>query len=161
MRCPASHFIIQNDNLEVVKEAQTALEYRATLKAAAGIGPQSAGLLVMSPVTTITARQDNAAVVAGRYEFTMDAANGWRIVAQSPPGDSCAAAGGQPSYNLQFFRKGETAPFEKSTGTLYHSIYEQKQYSFSISQQAAINSSAADFAAIMQKLGDPKLTNAA
>src|ERR1035437_10149683 len=57
---PGSHFIFQNDNLEVIKESQTGAEYRATLKATAGIGPQIAALLVLTPVTAITARQDDA-----------------------------------------------------------------------------------------------------
>ncbi|MCX6626403.1 MAG: hypothetical protein NTW28_02060 [Candidatus Solibacter sp.] len=156
---PGSNFIFQNDNLEVVKESQTGAEYRATLKAAQGIGPQTAALLVVTPVTAITARQDTAAVVAGRYEWTMNAANGWRVVAQSPPGDSCAA-GAQQTYNVQFFRNGETTPFEKRTATLYHSIYEQTAYSFSMSQQDNSALAMGEFTALMQKLSDPKLTDA-
>lgn len=156
---PGSHFIFQNDNLEVIKESQTGAEYRATLKAAAGIGPQSAALLVLTPVTAITARQDDAAVVGGRYEWTMNAANGWRVVAQSAAGDPCGAAAGQP-YNVQFYRKGETTAFEKRTATLNHSIYEQTGYSFSLSQQASGAIDPQDITALSKQLMDPKTTEA-
>ena len=154
-----SSFVFENDNVEVVKENATATEYRATLKAATGIGPQSAALLVVTPVTAITARQDDAAVVAGRYEWTMNAANGWRVVAQSPAGDSCGNSAGQ-SYNVQFFRKGESTAFEKRTATLHHSIYEQTGYNFSISQQDSGPIDQQAMIALSKQLMDPKTTEA-
>jgi hypothetical protein len=153
---PDSHFILQNDNFEIVKESQTPTEYRATIKAAAGAGPQSANLIVITPVTAITARQNDAAVIGGRYEWTMNAANGWRVVAQSPAGDSCGPAAGQ-GYNVQFFRSGESAAFERRNATLNYSIYEQSGYSFSLGQQDQSGGAMAEFTAAMQKIGDPKL----
>ena len=150
-----THFIFENDNLEVVKENPAPTEYRATLRAAAGVGPQSAALLVMTPVTGITARRDNVAVVAGRYEWTMNAANGWRVVALSPPGDSCAARDGQ-SYDVQFFRKGENSAFEKRKATLRHSIYEQTGYTFSIDRQASGAFDQEAMLALSKQLMDPK-----
>ncbi len=81
---PGSSFVFENDNVDVVKENATATEYRATLKAAAGTGPQSAALLAITPVTAITARQDSAAVVAGRYEWTRHPAGStWRHLEHS------------------------------------------------------------------------------
>jgi hypothetical protein len=150
-----SHFIFQNDNLEVVKETPALNDYRATLKAAAGVGPQSATLLVMAPVTGITARRDDAVIVAGRYEWTMNAANGWRVVALSPPGDSCATRDGQ-SYDVQFFRKGENSAFEKRKARLHHSIYEQTGYTFSIDQQASGTFDQEAMVALSKQLMDPK-----
>ncbi len=153
---PGSHFFFESDNLEVVKENLAGGEYRATLKATAGIGPQGAALLVVTPVTGLTARQDNAVLVAGRYEWTMNAANGWRVVARSPAGNSCDATAGRP-YDVQFYRNGEPAPFEKRTATLYYSIYEQTGYSFSLSQEDPNAFGMQDMTTLMQKLGDPKL----
>ena len=151
-----SSFVFENDNVEVVKENATATEYRATLKAATGIGPQTANLLVITPVTAITARQDSAAVVAGRYEWTMNAANGWRVVAQSKPGDSCAASG--QAYDVQFYRKGETASFERLTATLNYSIYEQTGYNFSLTPRGPGGVDMEAFGTLMKQLSDPKIT---
>jgi len=156
---PGSHFILENDNFEIVKESQTPTEYRATIKAAPGIGPQSANLKVITPVTAITAQQNDAAVIGGRYEWTMNAANGWRVVAQSPTGDSCGPAAGQ-GYNMQFFKSGEATPFEKRNATLNHSIYEQNGYTFGMGQQDTTAGALGEFQTAMQKLADPKLTEA-
>lgn len=158
---PGSHFIFQNDNLEVVKESLTPGEYRATLKAAAGIGPQAAALVVISPVSGITARQERAAVVGGRYEWTMESANGWKIVARSAGAGPCGGgrASAQDHYEVLFYRKGEAAPFEKRSATLHHSLWEKTSHRFRINEQDAASAAAGeDVQALAQKMADPSLT---
>src|SRR5512136_770201 len=83
---PGAQFIFENDNLEVVKEAQTGNQYRATVKAAAGIGPETAGVMVVAPFTGMSASRDNAVFIGAKFEWTMQAANGWKIVGR-PAGE--------------------------------------------------------------------------
>ena len=139
-------------------ESLNAGEYRATVKAAPGIGPQTAGVVAITPVTGLSVRHDRAASVGGKYEWTMDAANGWRVVARST-GTGCAEHGAP--HEMQFFRKGEAAPFEKRAATLHHSVYEQENFNFDISRQdAAAQSQMDDMQTLMKKMMDPKLTSA-
>jgi hypothetical protein len=57
---------------------------------------------------------------------------------------------------VEFFRKGETAPFEKREGKLTYSIYEGVNR-FALSQPDA---AATDFQVLMAKMTDPKLPQA-
>jgi hypothetical protein len=159
---PETSFVFENDDLEVVKEALAGSEYRATLKAAAGIGPMTASVAAITPVTGLTVRRDNAASVGGNYEWTIAAANGWKIVARS---NAVKACGDRPSagesYEVAFYRQGESAPFEKRAGTLHYSMYERTNYRLSISQDdPAAKAGMEDFTTLMQKMTDPKLTPA-
>ncbi len=159
---PETRFVFQNDNIEVVKESVTATEYRATLKAAPGIGPETASVRAITAATCITAQADRAAVVGGKYEWTMDAANGWRVVARSASAKACGgSSSSEDLYEVLFFRKGETAPFEKRGATLHFTLYDSTNYRFNISQQSAdVQSAQQDAAEVMQKMRDPNLTPA-
>ena len=158
---PNSKFVFENDNIEVLKESVTAGVHRITLKAAAGTGPQTANVTALTP-NCRSARADNAVVVTGKYEWVMNAANGWKIVARSPSGKSC---GGPPTpgdpYDLAFYRRGETTPFEMRSATLYFSVYEDTNYRFNVSNEdPAVKAGTEDFTNLMQKLADPKLSDA-
>ena len=157
---PDTKFVFENDNVEVVKENLTATEYRATLKAAPGIGPQTADLQAISPVTAITTRSDRAATVGGKYEWTLDSGNGWKIVARSPADKACPTKpSAQDTYEMAFYRKGEANPFEKRTATLYFSVHDSTNYHFVISQEdPKTKAGMDDFATLMKKMGDPNLT---
>jgi len=154
---PDTKILLGNDNLEVLKESLTGNEYRATVKVAPDIGPQTAEVIAISPVTGITARQLGALNIAGRYEWNLEAANGWRIVARSPANKTCDGRAPSDVYSVEFFRKGEPAAFEKREGKLTHSIYEGV-HRFSLSQ--ADPAEAGDFQALMTKMTDPKLSPA-
>src|SRR5215467_10248684 len=110
---PDTKILLGNDNLEVVKETLVGNEYHATVKVAPDIGPQSAEVIAITPVTGITARQLGAVAIGGRYEWNLEAANGWRIVARSPANKTCDGRSASDVYTVEFFRKGETAAFEK------------------------------------------------
>ncbi len=159
---PGTKFIFQNDSLEVVKESLAGGEYRATLRAAAGIGPQTAALMAISPVSGITTRHDRAAVVGGRYEWTMEAANGWKIVARSAGEKACGAPGpADDPYEVLFYRKGEANPFEKRAATLYSSIWEKTNHRFRIDQQdPELAAPGEEMKVLAQKMSDPKITPA-
>ncbi|HOL71255.1 MAG TPA: hypothetical protein PKW45_07390 [Bryobacteraceae bacterium] len=159
---PGTKFIFENDNIEVVKENFTGGEYRATLKAAPGIGPETAVVKVISPVTCITTQADRAAVVGGKFEWTMDAANGWRIVARSTGSGTCSSGVAGDEYEMLFFRKGESTPFETRNASLHFTAYSSTNYRFSIGGGGAgdIMSAQQDAAQLAQKLGDPSLSSA-
>lgn len=159
---PGTKFIFENDSVEVVRENVAAGEYRATVKVPTGTGAQTAALTAFTPVTCLTARAERAVTVAGQYEWTLDAANGWRIVARNAANKSCqASSGGEDGYDMLFYRKGETSPFEKRKARLYHDQYSATNYRFSISESDPVLSAGAeDMQALVQKMMDPKLTDA-
>lgn len=159
---PETKVLFENDNIEIVKETLTPTEYRATLKAAPGTGPETASVRVITAATCLTAQADRAAVVGGKYEWTMDAANGWRVVARSAGAKACGGdASARDLYEVLFFRKGETAPFEKRGAELFFSQYDSTNYRFNISQQSADTESAQQNAAeLMKKMMDPSVTPA-
>lgn len=132
---PGTKFVFENDAVEVLGENLAGNEYRATVKAPAGIGPQSATLVAISPVTCITARSDGAIKIGGAYEFEMKAANGWKVVARSAFAKGCQAPGSNDNvYNVLFYRNGETQPFEKRTARLSYSAYDSSNFRFSMEE---------------------------
>lgn len=158
---PNTKFVFENDWLEVIRENQTGNTYRATLKAAPGVGPISAGLWAISPVSGITAQKENAVLVAGSYEFDLKAANGWRILARTSEDDRCRNKEhrGESVYEVSFFRGAEKNPFEKRSARLHYSVYEEASYRFSIDQtDPSAMGGMADFQQLMKKLGDPNLS---
>ncbi len=156
---PETRFIFENDNFEVVRETLTATEYRATLKAAPGTGPETASVRAITAATCITAQADRAAVVGGKYEWTMDAANGWRVVARATSSRPCGGnSNAGEEYEALFFRKGETTPFEKRGATLRFSVFDSSNYRFSISQEPAASRNAQqEMQQLMMKMSDPNL----
>jgi hypothetical protein len=158
---PGTRFVFENDNLEVAKESLVGGEYRATVKAAPGIGPQSAALMAITPVNLKSATYPNAVTVGGRYEWLMESGNGWKIVARSAAATPCAArsSSGDP-YEVLFYRQGETQPFEKMKGTLYFSMYERTNFQFSLERLTGNEAGMQNGQALMEKLRDPKLTPA-
>ena len=159
---PGTKFIFQSDDIEVLKENLVGGEYRATVKAAAGTAYQTAGVVAMTPVTCLTARAERAVTIGGKYAWTLNAANGWRIVAKSPANKTCPPqSSGEESYELLFYRPGEANPFEKRAAKLYYSPYESTNYRFNISQEdPQLAGSLESMQSMMQKLSDPKLTDA-
>jgi hypothetical protein len=158
---PGTSIILENDNLEVLKETLAGNEYRAMVKVAAGIGPQTASVMAITPVTGITARVPNGPAVGGRYEWTLETGNGWRIVARSAAGQACGGQRGEDKYELLFYKKGEANPFEKRAATLYYSMYERTNHRFNISQEdPAAGAATTDMMTLMKKLGDPNLPDA-
>ncbi len=162
---PGTKFVFQNDNIQTVKESLSGGEYRATVKAAPGIGPQTADLTVISPVTCITARQQRAIAVGGKYEWNLQAANGWRIEARPAAVGACggvlkADQFRRPDrYEVLFYRAGENAPFEKRQAELQFSLWNRANYAFSLKEGGA-GGSGNPYEAMATKLADPNLPEA-
>ena len=106
------------------------------------------------------AREDGAVRIGGRYEWTMQAANGWKVVARSQSAAACSTGPDANKYEVSFFRGAETTPFEKLTGTLSFSLWGNRNYNFSLSSAEATLGGMENYQALMQKLSDPKLTSA-
>ncbi len=160
---PNTRFVFESDQLEVVSESLTAGTYRATLKAAAGIGPESASLWAISPVSGIVARKDRAVVVGGRYEWTLKAQNGWRITARTTEDERCRTKDrqGENRYEILFFRGEEKAPFEKRRATLLFSAYGGTPYRFSIDEgDTATGDVSEEMNRLVRKMSDPALSEA-
>lgn len=160
---PGTQFVISSDNIEVVKEAATTSEYRATIKALAGAGPDYASVEAFSPVSGANHRSRNVIFVGGKYEWDLKADNGWRVKARNGADTRCGSDNdGNPNvtYTLEFFKGAETTPFAKREATLHYSQYDSR-YSFSISDQdeEAMNFEA-ELKNIYTKMSDPNISDA-
>jgi hypothetical protein len=155
---PGSKLFVENDNIEVVKADLAGTQFRATLKAPAGIGPETAAIAVISPAGQM-ARSDKAVRIGGANEWTMDAANGWKVVARSQLTTPCPVGSDDPAYDVSFFRKGEATPFEKLKARLTFSLWGTREYAFAL-EAAPSAAMGGDYVALMEKLRDPNLTPA-
>jgi hypothetical protein len=159
---PGTKFVFENDNINVTKEGLTSTEYRATVQVAAGTGPQPVPVWAMSNVSGIVARQSNGFRIGGRFEWSIEAANGWKIVAAAPAGRACGGpANGDDQYTMSFYQKGANTPFEKRRASLDYSPYDAPNYRFDVSaDDGAASAGLEDMTALMQKLADPNLSDA-
>jgi hypothetical protein len=156
---PGTKFVFQSDALEVVKETLTPTEYRATVKVMPNIAPHTAPVVAISPVSGITTHSHPGVAIGGRTEWIMDAANGWRIIARSPANKACGGTNNRDEYDVEFFRKAETSPFEKRTATGHYEDSSSTEY-FTISQTGGAEVDQQQrFMQLMQKMSDPKLSD--
>lgn len=153
-----SKLFVENDAIEIVKESQTPTQYRATVKAAADAGPIRAGIAVIAPVSGITTRKYDALSVGGRFDWTMQAANGWKVTARPQRESACPAQPGEDRWQLAFYRAGENTPFEKPTARLSFSRGDVPSYSLSIEADAGAGME--DYQSLMKQMSDPKLSDA-
>jgi len=158
---PGSKFLLQSDHIVIVKESLTATEYRATIKAQAGIGPEVADIQVFSPVSCISAQAQKAAVVTGKFEFDLQASNGWRIKARPVSDTRCNPRGrSEFSYNVEFFRGTETVAFQKREGELTYSPYSQNPFYLRVQEEQFGGDLNARMMALTKKMMDTSLSEA-
>ena len=156
---PETKFLFASDNVEVVKESLAGGEYRAAVKVAAGVVPQMVDVIAITPVTGITARSTRGAAIGGRFEWTLQAANGWKIVGRSPANKGCGGEASPDVYAVEFFRDGEAAPFEKRQAKQDYSMYENLSR-IRMTELSPMEGQSADFQSLMTKMSDPKLPSA-
>jgi len=113
---PGTKFLFENDAIDVVNDAVTAAQYRATIRAAADALPCITLVHGFSPVSGATA-VCNAVYVGGLPAWEFAAANGW-TVRLTPKEEKLPPEGGEPTaiYMVQFYRRGESKPFEEFPG---------------------------------------------
>jgi len=152
-----SKFLLENDDVEVVKENATTTEYHATVRVPSEMGPGYSPLHVFSAISGYEARCP-AVYFGGKYEWDFTAQNGWRIKLHSA-GDVFPKDGADPvvKYTAEFYRGSESKPFETRefgldlSGTLYGN-----SYSGGLTQSASAQGGPeADMQKLMQKLYDP------
>lgn len=121
-------FLLDGETVEVVRESVVGDTYAATVKAGNFAGPSIATLRAMTPVSAGYAVCRPAVLVAGKYEWLLNASNGWRIrlyllsdgfeadarartmFRDGFPGNSSLST--PPGvYRAEFFKGAETKPF--------------------------------------------------
>lgn len=159
---PGTQFLITSDNIQVVKEATTATEYRATIKAAAGIGPDYAGVEAYTPVSGANARSGNVVFIGGRYEWDLKTSNGWRVKLHNEADTRCGQGNrvsSEMTYVAEFFKGAETTPFVKRPASLYYDQYNSS-YNFSVDDrdEESVNFEA-EMKTIYTKMADPNISD--
>lgn len=156
---PGTHFLFENDDVDVVKENATATEYHATVRAASGAGPSYAQLHIFTPVSGGNA-ECTAVSIRGNYEWDFTAQNGWRIKLR-PKGNANDSSDPKVAvYKAEFYRASESQPFEVLDlslglgGPLYGN-----SYGGGLKEPENQAGSQDDFQALMKKLSDPNLTD--
>jgi len=104
-------FLFDNDDVEVVKEAVTASEYRASIRVPKGLGPGVADLEAFAPVSAGHA-SCRALYIGGRYEWDFTADNGWQIRLKMMDERFTGERVPEPVYRIEFYRGTEAKPFE-------------------------------------------------
>lgn len=153
---PGTRFVLESDALEVAKESLTPAEYRASVKVAPGIPPHAAPVVAISPVSGISTYSNPGVAIGGKAEWDMEAANGWKVVARSPAGKTCGGPFREDTYVVQFFRKGEPAPFATRSARAQYSASSSTEYFTLGYEDPSADSQAKDFQALVQKMSDPK-----
>ena len=156
-----TQFVFQSDSVEVLKESSNANSYRATIKVAYGGGPENLSIAAFIPVCCKSARQSNAIIVTGNFEWELKAANGWTVKAHSKAPAAGERQTRELAYMLEFFRGAETIPFEKRGATLHPEQSDPPRYYFSISKQDESSMNAQQqMQAIGQQMQNPNLSDA-
>jgi hypothetical protein len=155
---PGTKFVLESDSVEVVKENLTGTEYRATVRIAPNIPPHNAQVIAISPVSGISDHNSPGVLIGGRTEWDMQAANGWRIVARSPANKRCDGTSAEDAYQVQFFRKGETAAFETRSARGHYEAYDSTEYFTIGDMDTSAASQQERFQELMMKMSDPKLS---
>ena len=158
---PDTKFVFENDSVEIVKESLTATEYHATVQVAAGTGPQSAAVWAMSPVSGIVARQSPGIAIGGRYQWEAERQQRVENRSRRPTNKACGGTADvrRPVRSELLPQRGDRAFREAPRVALPR--YWEGAYRFSISQEdPQAQAGMQDMARVMQKLTDPKLTDA-
>lgn len=149
-------FVIENDQLTLSGGAVAGNTYSATVTASPDAVPAFGRLHAFAPVSGASANV--AAVFVGAppsFEFT--ASNGWLIkVAPTAKQFEISGPSATVNYNADFYKPGETKPFETTTGTLSLSASNppSDHLSFSISSAGGMAPLLQEMEAIQRQMAD-------
>ncbi len=151
---PGTKIFLETDSVQVISENLSGGVYKATVKVASGIGPQTASVLAISPCGKRALR--SGLKLGCQQGGELATSNGWKIT--MTPGE--ASSSGRSKMVLNFFKAGEAAPFEKRDADIYFG-QNQKTYNISISSQSSNSSDPqVAMAELMKKMGNPQLSAA-
>ena len=157
-----TRFLFGSDSVEVLKESTTADTYRATIKVAAGGGPEAVFLEALTPVCCVSKRREAALVVGGRFTWDFKVNNGWRIKGSADEPAAGSGSSAELKYMLEFYRGNETRPFARRRATVHPSASSgTPNYNFSISQEDEASMGAqAEYERLVKEMANPNLTDA-
>ncbi|HXK59958.1 MAG TPA: OmpH family outer membrane protein [Acidobacteriota bacterium] len=158
---PGTKFLLVSDSIAVVNETLTTSEYRATVKAPVGIGPETADVEAFAPVTAAYARGTKpAVVVTGKFQWEFKSANGWRV--KAIPGEDTRGSGrdqGHFNYRLEFFRGAETAPFERRPARLGFDPWSSPPFTIYVEEEVEGTDLQARMQELAQRISLPNISN--
>lgn len=111
-------FLVENDQVRLESATATPTTYTATVAAAADAVPAFGRIYVYAPVSgAYTAC--GAVVVGATQTYDLTATNGWKVKL-TPQAPQFAVDGKEASlpYLVEYFKSGETRPFETASGSL-------------------------------------------
>ncbi|MEW5978564.1 MAG: hypothetical protein AB1898_22435 [Acidobacteriota bacterium] len=170
-----TQFLFDSDDVEVVKQTArtstrrtrlygTALlpagaaatnTYRATIRVSPDARFGFVRLHAYAPVS-MGHQQIPALFVGAKNDWELSASNGWRVSLKMQ-GDGFKVDGdksAEGSYSAEFFRAGETKPFEKMVGRLSMQSYQSIQnYTFTLAESASPDE--VEVRELTMKMSDP------
>lgn len=151
---PGTKFLFDNDKIEVVKEAATASEYRASIKVATSLGLDTASVNAFQPVRCRTV-SCLAVYIGGKYEWDFTADNGWRIKLRTIK-ENLMEGGATTVARAEFYRGAEPKPFEVRDASLR--VEENVYYGNMRESEADQPSAQAELAKLGEKMADMNLS---
>lgn len=158
-----TRFLFESDTIEILEEASLANSYRATIKVNPAGGPESLAVRAFAPGCCKSKHRSDAIAIAGDFAWDLKAGNGWTVKARSVAPVDGGRSSKELAYALEFYRSGETTPFEKRRANLFPSLspptYELT-YRFMISNQdeESINAQQ-EMENLSKKLQNPSLSD--
>jgi hypothetical protein len=151
----------QRDGAVLSGGAMTAASYSARLTVGASEPPGFVQLYAYAPISFAVSNVP-VAFIDTVYSGEFTAANGW-TVKLTPKDKSFTIVGDRNAsltYQVDFFKPGETKPAETRIGTQNFSQSDAPASRLNINLTEAKASAQAEFEELSKKLGDPKLTDA-
>lgn len=150
-------FVMENDQVTLDAGTSTTTAYKAMATVAADAVPSYGRLYVYAPVSGAYNRC-GAVLVGAMPSFDLKSQkNGWTIKL-APTAKAYTVNGGQATlpYKAEYFKPGETAPFETMSGTLTLSINDTPRSNYTLSMSGgATGMLMQELEALQKQMGDP------
>ena len=150
-------FVMENDQVTLDAGTSSTTTYRAMATVAADAYPSYGRLYVYAPVSGAYNRC-GAVLVAAMPSFDLTAAKtGWTIKV-TPTAKAYTFSGGQASlpYRAEYFKAGETTPFETAVGELSLSINDAPRSNYTVQMTAGeVGLLMQELQAVQKQMGDP------
>jgi hypothetical protein len=153
-----TRFLCYDDEVEVVKEAATATEYRATLRVAPNAPFGFVNMDAFTPVSMGRIRRA-VAFVGARHNWDLKASNGWRIALKmTSAGFQLKSENAEATYQAEFYRQNEAKPFETRSARV--SLHSSSNMSNSLSISLTGGDEGMDeLTALAAKMQNPQVMN--
>jgi len=162
-KLPAGVMILSDrDGAVLAGSALTATSFSSRVTVGPSEGPGFIKLWAFTPVS-FESTSIPVAFIDATYRFDLKSANGITIKA-SPAARTftidAANKNATLAYHVEFYKPGESKPFETRVGTMSYTAGDDPRTRLDISLTEAASSAQAEYEELSQKLYDPKLTDA-